>query len=458
MIKKNKKIIKNGFSILEVVAAIGIFMVVFVSVYGSFSAGLRSLSQSKHRIAATQLANEKMEIIRNLPYLDVGTQGGAPSGSLPQEETVWRSNQKFKVRTTIRYIDSPLDGQEPNDSNGVSRDFREARVEVIWGSIQWGKGIILISNIVPDGVENESGGGTLRFNVIDSTGTGVSGADVHITNNATDPNIDIPTQTDSTGSVLLAGMPVGDQTYEFSVSKSGYESVTTLPPYPTNPSYEPVDLHGSVIEGELNSKAIIMDKLGSISLVSKNISDQIVPNVNFNLRGGRILGQTVVDPPAVPETVYKHNIDSETDSGGNYSLDEASPGNYTLLVNEPGLTLVGTETALLPFSLVPEQDANMTLIMADNNINSLVIKIFNNATGEKINGASVRVWDDAGFNQTLVTGAAGQVYFPPNLDPPVTMGAKPYNIAVSAEKFTSYTDTVSINRLTQKEVRLIPEH
>jgi hypothetical protein len=220
MVNKKKKIIKNGFSILEVVAAIGIFMVVFVSVYGSFSTGLRSLSQSKHRIAATQLANEKMEIIRNLPYLDVGTQGGIPSGSLLQEETVWKSNQKFKVRTTIRYIDSPLDGQDPNDSNGISRDFREARVEVIWGSIQWGKGIILISNIVPDGVENESGGGTLRFNAIDSTGTGVSGADVHITNNATDPNIDIPTQTDSTGSVLLAGMPVENQTYEFSVSKS----------------------------------------------------------------------------------------------------------------------------------------------------------------------------------------------------------------------------------------------
>jgi len=454
---KAKTKTKSGFSILEVIAAVFIFSIVTISIYGSFSAGLKSLAQSKHRIAATELANEKMEIIRNMNYADIGTQGGIPSGSLPQNETVWKSNQKFNVQTTIRYIDDPLDGVVPNDSNGVSRDFREARVEVTWGGIQLGKGVVLVSNIVPNGVESESGGGTLRFNTIDSTGVGIEGASVHIENNVLDPRYEDNFQTDSTGSILLAGMPVGDQTYEFSVSKSGYETVATLPPYPTNPSYEPVDLHGSVIEGELNSKAIIIDKLGSISLVSKNINDQIVPNVNFNLEGGRILGQTVVDPPQVSETVYKHNINSETDSGGNYTLNDASPGNYTLTVSEPGFTLIGAETPLMPFSLVPDQDAILTLIIADNTVDSLVVKVFNDATGERINGASVRVWDGASFDQTLVTGVAGQVFFPPVVDPPVTLTAGQYNLEVSASGFQSYSGTVDINQLTQKEIKLLPE-
>lgn len=446
-----------GFSIMEVVAAIGIFTVVFVSVYGSFTTGLKSLSQSKHRVAATELANEKMEIIRNLPYLEVGTVDGVPSGALLQNETVMKSNQRFNVRTTIRYIDDPLDGLDPNDSNGVSRDLREARVEVTWGTVLLGKGVILVSNIVPDGAENESGGGTLRFNAIDSTGAGVSGADVSIVNDSTDPHVDIPTQTDPTGSVLFAGMPAGNQTYEFTISKNEYETVATLPPYPTNPSYEPVDVHGSVVEGELNSKTIIIDKPGSISFVSKNMNDQIIPNVNFTLNGGRILGQTVVDPPAVSETVYKHDIVSETDGGGAYTLNDASPGNYTLTVNEPGFTLIGTETPLMPFSLVPDQDAILTLIIADNTVDSLVVKVFNDATSERINGASVRVWDGTGFDQTLVTGAAGQVYFPPNLEPPVTMSAGSYNLEVSAAGFTTYTGTVDVSQLKEKEVRMVPE-
>lgn len=452
ILKKIKS--KNGFSILEVVSAVFIFSIVTISIYGSFSAGLKSLAQSKHRIAATELANEKMEIIRNMNYADIGTQGGIPSGVLPQNETVWKSNQKFNVRTTIVYVDDPLDGLNPDDSNGVSRDYRKVRVEVTWAGVQLGRGVILVSNFVPNGVENEAGGGTLRFNVIDSTGVGISGVDTHIVNNSTDPHVDMPTQTDSTGSVLMAGMPAGDQTYEFSVSESDYESAATFPPYPTT-NYEPVDVHGSVIEGELNSKAIVIDKLGSISFVSKNMNDQIVPDVNFSLEGGRILGHMIDDPT---QEVFVYNQNLETDSQGILSLgDTMSPGDYTLTVAEPGYTLIGTEAPLMPFSLAPDQDLNLTLIVADNSIDSLVVKVFNNDTNERINGASVRLYNGTDFNQTLTTGEAGQVFFPPVIDPPVTLTAGQYNLEVSASGFQSYSGTVGISQLTQKEIKLIPE-
>ena len=142
---RDTKYDKKGFSILEVVAATFIFSIVTITIYGSFSAGMKSLAQSKHRIAATKLANEKMEIIRNMPYSDVGTQGGVPEGSLIQEETIWRSNQKFNVRTNVIYVDDVLDGVAggtPNDT--VSRDYKEARIEVTWGEVSWGKGVVLM--------------------------------------------------------------------------------------------------------------------------------------------------------------------------------------------------------------------------------------------------------------------------------------------------------------------------
>src|SRR4030042_4972550 len=111
-------------------------------------------------------------------------------------------------------------------------DYKEARVEVFWGGGGSGNSVVLVSRFVPDGVETDSGGGTLRLNVIDSTGQGVFGVSTHIVNNNTDPVVDIPADTDASGSILLPGMPAADRTYENSVSKDEYEMVSTLLPYP----------------------------------------------------------------------------------------------------------------------------------------------------------------------------------------------------------------------------------
>lgn len=443
---------KKGFSILEVVAAIFIFSIVTVTIYGSFSAGLKSIARSKHRVAATELANEKMEIVRNMPYSDIGTQDGVPSGVLPQNETVWKSNQKFNVRTTIIYIDDSLDGVAggtPNDK--VSRDYKEARIEVIWGDIEWGKGVVLVSRFVPNGVENESGGGTFVLNVIDSTGQGISGTEAHIVNSHSNPQVDTTMQTDSTGSILLAGMPSGDRNYEISTSKDSYESVSTLPPYPAT-AYDPTDIHGSVEEGGLSSKSIIFDQTGTITITSEDLNSNLVPSMHFHLKGGRILG-TTRDIPS--QSVFNCNQDLSTDSGGNLVLENMSPGNYTVGFTESGYTLIGTEAPLLHFSLAPVQSLGVTLLVVDNSINSLIATIKNPITDEPISGASVRVYNGTDFDQALTTGDSGRVYFPPNLDPPVTMISGPYSIEVTASGYNNYSGSIEINQLAQKEIEMV---
>ncbi|MDD5489900.1 MAG: hypothetical protein PHP25_04455 [Candidatus Moranbacteria bacterium] len=445
------KYFKKGFSILEVVAAVFIFSVVTVTMYSSFSAGLKSVAQSKHRVAATELANEKMEIIRNLPYNQVGTEGGVPSGSLLQNETVVRSNQKFDVRTTIIYVDDPLDGVaggSPDDT--VSRDYKEARVEVTWSGIAQGHGVILVSRFVPDGVENESGGGTFVLNVIDSTGQGISEADAHIVNNAVTPHIDITTQTDSTGSILMAGMPASSQKYEISVSKSAYETVSTMAPYPGT-AYEPTDVHGSVDEGTLNSKSIILDKVGTINIVSEDLNGNLIPNMHFHIQGGRILGMTKDVPQ---QTVYSCEQDLSTGLDSTKQLENMSPGNYVVNFTESGYTLVGTEAPLLPFSLAPGQDLSVSLLIVNNLLNSLIVNVKNSATTEMIKGASVHIYNGTDFDQTLMTGDSGRVYFPPNLDPPVVMTGGLYNIEISAPGYGSYSGTVTIDKLVQTTIPL----
>jgi len=435
--------------LLEVVSGIFIFSMMSLIIYLSFKAGLQSLVQSKRRIAATQLANERMEIIRNMRYKDIGTQGGVPSGVLPQNETVTKSNQSFNIHTFIRYIDDPFDDVAPTDD--VPTDYKEVKIEVSWQGIRSGYGVSLVSHFVPRGVETDVGGGTLRINVINQAGAGVSGAEVHIQNEETNPPIDISTSTNSDGTVLLTGMPAGDQNYIITASGADYEEVTTLPPFPTS-EFDPVDVHASVVEGLLNTKAIIIDKLGGFSIYSRNMYDEPIGNVNFNFSGGRIIGHV----HGTNDPIYGYNEALQTDASGLKVLEDMPAGPYNLTLDEPGYTLVGSNIPL-PIAIAPDETLNFTMILADNDVDSLVATVKNSQTNEKISGANVRIYNTAGSDITLTTGVLGQVYFPPNDNPPVPLVAGNYYLEASAVGFTSYSDEIYISKLVQKLIELAPE-
>jgi hypothetical protein len=450
---KSKLKNKTGFSILEVVAAIFIFSVVTMTIYGAFSAGLKSLAQSKHRIAASELANEKMEIIRNMKYSDVGTQGGVPSGALPQNETVWKSNQKFNIHTFIRYIDDPEDGLGENDENMVTTDSKEVKVEVAWAGVKTGHGVRVVSKFVPDGVETDVGGGTLRVNILDGSGAGVAGVETHIANNSVNPAVVISTYTDFYGTILMSGMPVADRTYEISVSKDGYESVDTSPPYPVT-AYDPTDVHASVsADGDLNTKGIIIDKLSNLHIYARDILDydNLFPNVNFEMKGGRVIGLEY--GTIIPVKNYDQNL--VTGASGDVSAEGIPPGQYEITLNEPGYTIISTEPAL-PIALAPDQSIDVQLILASNATNSLIVDVRDSETESPLPYASVHLYNGSDFDDTEVTGEEGRVYFPPHTDPPTTLPSGNFTLDVTEPNHQDYSDSVSVSGLSQRAVDLIP--
>jgi hypothetical protein len=452
MNNKYKKKQKKGFSIVEVVAAIGIFTVVFISVYGSFKMGLSSLVQSRHRTEAAALANEKMEIIRNLPYVSVGTQGGVPAGSLPQNESVSKSNQQFNVHTYIRYVDDPSDGIGSADQNHVTTDYKEIKVEVTWGGVSTGHGVAAVSKFVPNGVESDVGGGTFRLNVLDGSGAGLSGVAAHIVNGSVSPAVDISTATDSYGTILMSGMPAGDRNYQITVSKDGYESVSTSPPYPTT-AYDPTDVHASVFEDDLNTKAIIIDKLSSLNIFARDILDyeHTFANTHFNLNGGRVIGLQF--GTTIEVTNYDQNF--VTGAGGAAAATNISPGRYNIILNEPGYTLVGTDP-VLPVALAPDQNTEVNLILANSSVNSLLVTVKDSMSGTFVTNATVHLTNATGTDITLITGEKGQVYFPPNTDPPTDLVGGDYTLEVSASGYELFSEGIIINQLIQKEVQLNP--
>lgn len=164
MENKNKRL---GFTLLEIIISLGIMILIVAAISQLYSTYLRLISDEKLKITAASLANQKIEIIRNLPYQKIGTLGGIPAGSIPQLEIVNRNGYDFSVKTEILYVDDPFDGTYAPDE--VNNPYRIDNPEVIfyWNldsvannqAPQKGAGLITtaVSLTTTDGVINQAG-------------------------------------------------------------------------------------------------------------------------------------------------------------------------------------------------------------------------------------------------------------------------------------------------------------
>jgi hypothetical protein len=247
-------------------------------------------------------------------------------------------------------------------------------------------------------------------------------------------------------------MPAADRSYEISVSKDSYESVATSSPYPVT-AYDPTDVHASVSEGDLNTKGIIIDKLSNLHIYARDILnyDNLFPNVNFKMKGGRVIGLEY--GTTIPVKNYDENM--ATGVSGDVSVEGIPPGQYEISLNEPGYTVISTEPAL-PIALAPDQSIDVQLILANNATNSLIVDIKDSETGSPLPYASVHLYNGSGFDDNQVTGEEGRVYFPPNTDPPTTLPSGNFTLDVTEPNHQNYSASVFVSGLAQSIVELIP--
>ena len=84
----------KGFTLLEVMIALGILLIGAVGTLSIFGYGLRATAASKHVTAATNIARAKLEEIKNTPFDNItaaypnGSSYDIESASLP-EGTTW---------------------------------------------------------------------------------------------------------------------------------------------------------------------------------------------------------------------------------------------------------------------------------------------------------------------------------------------------------------------------------
>lgn len=454
-INKNKKF-RKGVSLIEALVAVFVFSVVTVSFYSVFSVGTKYILSSKNKIIAIALANERMELLRNLPYDSVALVGGIPSGPIDPDEIITVEGRSFHVLTNIFFYDDIDDGYfngTPNDV--VPNDYKFAKVTVAWGQESASEKATLSSRFVPPGVESSVNGGTFSINAIDYAGNPVANVSVNIFNDQLSPTINYNTQTGVNGNLLLQGVPADAvQNYKITLSKSGYESVTTYPP--TGAGFSPSDVHANIIQGALNEKTIVIDLFADLVLKTQDPFGNNIANVSFDMLGGRRLDDGSIEP-----VKYTYDDNVTTNSSGEFSEENVSPGkfmlsdfsfasgSYQFQKIELGDDLVSSN-----FNLVPGVDLETKIFFMDTELDSAYILVKDTTADTVIAGASVKLTNSTlGYDVTLTTDKYGYVYFPES-ESALLQNGETYDLEVSAANYNNETDTVTINKLTNKTIGL----
>lgn len=395
-----KKELGAGFTLTEALVSTAVFLIIAVSVYTSYVGLLNVVGAARVKIAATNLANEQFEIIRNMPYTNVGLIAGVPVGTLSRFQTLVRDGITFQATTSIQNQDDSFDGTVSGTPSDLSpADYKLVEVEIGCLSCKNFNPLVFTARVAPKNLEAASANGSLFVQVLDANGNAVPGADVQIINTTTTPAININDTVGMNGLYQLVDAPPSIDSYHIIVTKAGYSTDQSYPPGgATNPIPSKPD--STVAIQHLTQISFAIDQLGDINVSSVLPNCNPVSNVGFDIRGAKIIG---TDNSVPPNPIYKYSQALTTDGLGDKAIPNMEWDTYSLELNDPSYDLAGT-VSQLPISLAPNTTSNAILIVAAKNPNSLLLTVKDAVTGLPVTAASVRLTSLAGYNQTKITG------------------------------------------------------
>ena len=380
MEKKNNS---RGFTLIEVVVAVAVFLIFSVGIYSTTAIIFKTVYQSRLHILETAALTEQMEIVKNLDYDDVGTVNGVPTGILLAEQTFDRDSVSLFVTTTVRNIDDPFDGTiNTNPVDDSPADYKLVEMSAICLTCGQRSAIVLSTIVVPKSLESASNNGSILVRAIDANGQPISGANVNITNTTVSPIININDITDGQGYLEVVDTPTGTLSYNISVTKSdNYSTDFTTSSSATNPNPSKLPI---TVESKKSATATFqIDQLGSINIHSVSKTDcSGIGGVGINARGQKLIG--------VLPVVYKYSRNITTDGNGDYALANMEWDSYFLTLTGSVYDIAGT-IPMLPAQLLPGGTQDVSLILSNHTANSLLVKVKDAGTGLPLSGVPVRL-------------------------------------------------------------------
>ena len=107
---------KNGFSLMEIMVAISIFVLILLGIIQAFPFGSSIIKASENQTKAAYAAQSKIEELISLGYNDVGV------GVIESKQKIGSSSSylyNFERKTTVYYINEDMTSTNPIDDIGI---------------------------------------------------------------------------------------------------------------------------------------------------------------------------------------------------------------------------------------------------------------------------------------------------------------------------------------------------
>jgi len=397
----------RGFTLVEVLVGAFILSMVCIGIYGGFVSVIKIVSAARVKTDAMLLANEQIEIARNLPYTDVGIITGIPVGLIPREQTLTRGGASFKVTTSVRNIDDPFDGTLGNTTkNDLSPgDYKQMEVDIECLSCATGVFPLqkIFTTIAPKNLETSTGNGALFVKVFNANGDPVSGAHVKIEKSP----VVIDEVTDNSGVFQLVDAPPGALAYKITITKTGYSSDGTYVASAEIPN--PLIPQATVLSGQATQISFSIDKLSHLGLKIVNGTCTPLSGVPIRIIGQKKIGKT-------PD-VYKYDKTFTSGIDGLIDLPNLEWDTYGFFLDPTSSRFLAGSSSFLPLLVVPDSSPVVILTAVPKNPNGLLVSVHDSGTGLPLSGAEVSIdgqslfTNQGFFNQTDWSSGSGQVLF-----------------------------------------------
>lgn len=435
---------QSGITLIETVIGLAIFAVAMVGLYSLMTMASRISTDSRARLDATALANQRMEMVRNLPYDTIGTIGGIPNGTLAQTENVVLNRITYTVRIEVVYVDDPFDGVLGGAVDDMlNADYKRVRVSVDWPNMLNNTPVTLVTDASPKGIENTESGGTLLLTVFDANGDPVPSADLHITNTEVVPAIDISTTMAANGKYALPGAPAALESYNITISKAGYNTASTYPIDASNPN--PTPPPASVYAGSVTELSFSIDLLSELTIRTVDPAGVPIGSVDFRLEGAKSIGSD-----GDGNSIHKYSVDHSTDASGQLAITGLEWDTYSFVIDPiaTGYDIAGSNP-ILPAVVSPGTSYTLDVVLVPQTDNSLLVTV-RDESGVLVPDASVQLTRVAPpYDVTQTTNANGQTFFS-DLD------ADAYSLTIQATGYLPLVEPISINGPTYVEITITP--
>jgi len=271
---------QKAFTLIEVLVACFLISIIFIGIFGGFRLAIKVTAQSRAKMGAVYLANQRIEELRNLSFSDIQT----------GENNIVLNGISYNIQTLISDFDDCADGTiEGLDCYGVvvspdtaPNDYKKAKIRVFWTDFFGGE-TILSTNIASKGLETGEGKGALRVSLSNSSGEPVEiqtgdqlppcpGDTLRIINEELSFDQCYGTDLQNIGvRILILDASESSNDYKIIVQKEGYGVHQTFQAgeeYNGSIIATPLKKNPTINEGELYPTTFIIDEISDLTLTT----------------------------------------------------------------------------------------------------------------------------------------------------------------------------------------------